>query len=125
VEIGPMTTRAAFFLLALFPSAQAAAAEELTPQQIRGHQIVTQNCLLCHAPNTGAEYTPLNKDAANGDDKLMHEVIGNGLVAMPGWKYTLTESDIDDVIAFVRTVPVSAAPPQSPRKSGANGETAK
>jgi len=37
----------------------------------------------------------------------MKEVIQSGLVKMPGWKYTLKDSDIDDVIAYVRTIPAS------------------
>ena len=48
--------------------------------------------------------------AANGDDNLMREVIQNGLVKMPGWKYTLSANEINDVIAYVRTLPVQAAP---------------
>ena len=41
---------------------------------------------------------------------LMHEVIQNGLVRMPGWKYALSNSDIDDVVAYIKTIPVSDAP---------------
>jgi len=40
----------------------------------------------------------------------MHQVIETGLVKMPGWKYALSNSDIDDVVSYLQTIPVSAAP---------------
>jgi mono/diheme cytochrome c family protein len=91
----------------------ASAQNNLSPKLAHGRQILTQNCNVCHLPqNPGAKTygPPLDKNAANGDDKLMKEVIQNGLVKMPGWKYTLKDSDIDDVIAYVRTIPVAAPP---------------
>ena len=97
-------------LLAL--GAQSAYAQNLTPQQAHGRQILTQNCNVCHLPQNpnSKTYGPLlNKAAANGDDMLMKEVILNGLVRMPAWKYTLSSSDVDDIIAYVRTLPAPAA----------------
>jgi mono/diheme cytochrome c family protein len=88
------------------------AQSSLTPQQAHGRRIITQNCNVCHLPqNPGAKTygPPLNKNAANGDETLMREVIMNGLVRMPGWKYALSSSDIDDVIAYVKTIPAPAA----------------
>ena len=103
------------------PWAQAASAQQLTPQQAHGRQILTQNCNICHLPqNPGsATYGPrLSKTSVNGDDKLMREVIMNGLVKMPGWKYTLKDQDISDVIAYVRTLP---EPPPPTTKGGGGG----
>jgi mono/diheme cytochrome c family protein len=108
-----MKHQAALFviLLAAWPLAASAQQANLTPKQMHGRQIVTQNCNVCHLPqeygSTKTYGPPLNKAAANGDDKLMKEVIQSGLVKMPGWKYTLKDSDIDDVIAYVRTIPAS------------------
>src|ERR1700680_3777487 len=107
--------RVALVLFVFAASTQAASAQQagLTPQQLHGRQIVTQNCVVCHLPSDpGAETygPPLNKAAANGDDRLMHQVIESGLVRMAGWKYTLSNSDIDDVVAYIKTIPVSAAP---------------
>ena len=108
------------FVFAAWPLAASAQAN-LSPKLAHGRQILTQNCNVCHLPqNPGAAtYGPaLNKESANGDDKLMKEVIQNGLVKMPGWKYALKDSDIDDVIAYVRPIPVQAAP--APRPRGGN-----
>ena len=99
------------FALVAWPLA-ASAQNTLTAQQRHGRQILTQNCNLCHLPQSPGEktYGPiLNKAAANGDDALMKEVILNGLVRMPAWKYTLSSSDVDDIIAYVRTLPAPAA----------------
>jgi len=108
-----MKYRVALVLLFAAAGAQTASAQaNLTPQQLHGRQIVTQNCVVCHLPSDPGATTygpPLNKAAANGDPKLMHQVIESGLVKMPGWKFALSNSDIDDVVSYILTVPVSAA----------------
>ncbi len=109
-----MKHRVALVLLFTAVGAQTALAQQnLSPQQMHGRQIVTQNCVVCHLPSDPGAKTygpPLNKAAANGDPKLMHQVIESGLVRMPGWKYALSNSDIDDVVSYIQTIPVSAAP---------------
>jgi mono/diheme cytochrome c family protein len=105
------------FLFAALPLA-ASAQQTLTDQQRHGRQILTQNCNICHLPqNPGsATYGPrLSKTSTNGDDNLLRDVIMSGLVKMPGWKYTLSASDIGDVIAYVRTLP---EPPPPTNKGG-------
>jgi mono/diheme cytochrome c family protein len=113
---------AGLLLILLAAGAQSALAAQagLSPQQAHGRQILTQNCNICHLPqNPGsATYGPrLSKSSVNGDDKLMREVIMNGLVKMPGWKYTLKDSDISDIIAYVRTLP--EPPPPTSKGGGA------
>jgi mono/diheme cytochrome c family protein len=116
-----MKHRSVLLLFLLTAGAQSALAAQagLSPQQAHGRQILTQNCNICHLPqNPGsATYGPrLSKSSVNGDDNLMREVIMNGLVKMPGWKYTLNASDISDVIAYVRTLP--EPPPPTARVGG-------
>jgi mono/diheme cytochrome c family protein len=86
--------------------------------------ILTQNCNICHLPqNPGSQtYGPmLNKESANGDDNLMKQVIQTGLVKMPGWRYTLNDNQIADVIAYIRTLPVVAPPPPGKQGKGGGG----
>jgi mono/diheme cytochrome c family protein len=116
--------RALAFLLVPFAAASvpmiASAQDTLTPAQARGRMIVTQNCNICHLPQTpGSQtYGPLlNRASANGDDALMKTVIENGLVKMPGWKYSLTASEINDVIAYIKILPVQAPPPPPAQKA--------
>jgi len=115
-----MKHKAALVLFLLAAGTTAASAQNnLTPQQAHGRMILTQNCNICHLPqNPGsATYGPrLSKTTTNGDDNLMREVIMNGLVKMPGWKYTLNANDISDVIAYVRTLP--EPPPPTTRGGG-------
>jgi mono/diheme cytochrome c family protein len=98
----------------------ASAQQTLTPAQARGRMIVTQNCNICHLPQSyGSQqtYGPLlNRASANGDDALMKTVIENGLVKMPGWKYSLTPQEINDTIAYIKILPVPPAPAASAKK---------
>ena len=99
----------------------ASAQAQLTPAQQRGRIIITQNCNICHLPqNPGSQtYGPLlNKASANGDDALMKTVIQNGLVKMPGWKYSLNDNQIGDVIAYIKILPVVAPPPPAAKGAG-------
>jgi mono/diheme cytochrome c family protein len=105
--------------------ASAQTNPQLTPQQVRGRIILTQNCNICHLPqNPGSQtYGPLlNKSSANGDDNLMKQVIQTGLVKMPGWRYTLNDAQIADVISYIRTLPVVAPPPPGKAAKGGGGE---
>jgi mono/diheme cytochrome c family protein len=119
--------------LLLFPLAAAVAVPliasaqaTLTPAQANGRRIVTQNCNICHLPQSyGSQqtYGPLlNKSSANGDDALMKQVIQTGLVKMPGWRYTLNDNQIADVIAYIKTLPVVAPPPPAAKGAGKEGK---
>jgi mono/diheme cytochrome c family protein len=111
-------------LAAAWPLGALAQQQNLTPEQREGRRILTQNCNICHLPqNPGsATYGPrLSKSSVNGDDNLMREVIMNGLVKMPGWKYTLSAQDISNVIAYVRTLP-EPPPPAAARPAGGGAQ---
>ena len=86
------------------------ASDGLTDQQRLGRQLLSQNCGVCHLPpSRGAKtYGPtLHKGSSAGDDGLMRKIITDGTPRMPAFKFTLQTSDIDAIMAFVRTV----APP--------------
>jgi mono/diheme cytochrome c family protein len=102
----------------------ASAQAQLTPAQQRGRIIITQNCNICHLPqNPGSQtYGPLlNKASANGDEALMKQVIQTGLVKMPGWRYTLNDGQINDVIAYIKILPVVAPPPPAAKGAEKGG----
>jgi mono/diheme cytochrome c family protein len=53
----------------------------------------------------------------------MKQVIQTGLVKMPGWRYTLNDNQIADVIAYIRTLPVvEPAPAAKGAGKGGGGE---
>ena len=105
--------RIAWFGLLLAASAQGAAAQSadtLNDQQKLGRQVFAQSCGVCHLPPTmGAKtYGPaLNKEAGGGDDDVMREFITNGTPRMPAFKHYLKPNEIEAIISYVRTVPVS------------------
>ena len=65
-------------------------------------------CHLTPSLNARTYGPPLNKTVANGDDSIMREYIENGTPRMPAFKYYLKSSEIDAIIAYVRTVPTPA-----------------
>jgi mono/diheme cytochrome c family protein len=106
--------RIAWIGLLLLASAQGAAAQpadNLNDQQMLGRKVFAQSCGVCHLPpSMGAKtYGPaLNKEAGGGDDDVMREFITNGTPRMPAFKHYLKPNEIEAIISYVRTVPVSA-----------------
>lgn len=92
--------------------------DELNDQQRLGRQVLAQSCGVCHLPPArGARtYGPvLSKASGGGDDALVRKVILEGTPRMPAFKYFLQPSEIDAIIAFIRTVPTPAAAAATPR----------
>ncbi len=90
--------------------------DDLTPSERRGERLYHENCAFCHAPDgTGKhwigrylqphprDFTRAGDLAALSDQALMAR-IGEGVAgsAMPAWKHVLSESQIRDVIAYLR-----------------------
>jgi mono/diheme cytochrome c family protein len=99
-----------FFLLTagVPPAFAQQGSDGLTDQQRLGRQLLSQNCGVCHLPpSRGARtYGPmLHKGSSGGDDALVRKIVLEGTPRMPAFKYTLQASEIDAIIAFVRTVP--------------------
>jgi mono/diheme cytochrome c family protein len=57
----------------------------------------------------------LSKATGGGDDGLTRKFILEGTPRMPGFKYMLQPSEIDAIVAYVRTVPVPAPAPATAR----------
>ena len=71
-------------------------------------------------PSLGAKtYGPaLNKEAGGGDNDVMREFVENGTPRMPAFKYYLKPEEIEDIIAYVRTVAVPGAAPAARPQGG-------
>ena len=88
----------------------------LNEQQKRGQFLFLERCALCHVPKYGKDVsTPrippvwfnlegLFKNADPDQEKTVREQILNGSDRMPGWKYTLGPKQIDDIIAYLKTL---------------------
>ena len=118
-----MKHRVSTLALVLAAAAPAAYAQrsgmDLNETQLLGRQVFAQSCGICHLqPSFGVKtYGPmLNKAAAAGNDEVMRAFIINGTDRMPAFKYYLKPAEIDAIIAYVRTVPVPAAPAPNAQK---------
>jgi len=91
-------------------------ADGLNEQQRLGRQLLAQACGVCHLPpaRNARTYGPLlNKAAGGGDDAVVREYILDGTPRMPAFKHFLRPTEIDAIIAYLRTVPVPAPAPES------------
>jgi mono/diheme cytochrome c family protein len=86
----------------------------------RGNQLFQRYCRGCHGPDgrgEGMTFMPHIGNLTKTDyieflpDSFLYTVITEGGAAagksgfMPSWKSTLSDQDIKDVIAFIRTLP--------------------
>jgi mono/diheme cytochrome c family protein len=113
----------AMVLSAFTPLAYAQQASgNLTPTQAQGRVLLAQSCGVCHLqPAMGAKTygPPLGKTTAAGNDEAMRIIIVNGTERMPAFKYYLKPSEIDAIIAYVRTLP----PPAAVASNASNGDS--
>ena len=107
--------------LGALPAAAQKGGANLTEQQRLGRQILAQSCAVCHLPSgPGAKtYGPaLNKSTLPEDDDAIRQTILEGNTRMPGFQYFLQPTQVDAIIAYLRTVPAPARPaPAAQRKS--------
>lgn len=82
----------------------------------KGKKIYLQNCATCHGKTgladgpTGKVLNPKPRDFTKAQfkyaktDAELVKFIQAGKGAMPGWKSTLSEAQIKDVLAFIHTL---------------------
>jgi mono/diheme cytochrome c family protein len=89
-------------------------SQQLNPQQLRGGKIFMQSCSVCHlrrkikngspyesyAPDLSGQF----KSAAPAQEQALREFILKGTQRMPGYQYFLDSRQIDDLVAFLRTL---------------------
>jgi len=96
-------------LLAATPgvaSAQQAAA--LTDSQLKGMQLFSQHCGVCHAKPTllSPLFGPaLWKDKVAGKGAAVTEFIQKGTARMPGFQYEFNTTQIAAIVDYLKTVP--------------------
>jgi len=91
----------------------------LTPTQTLGRRVLQQHCAVCHTkvdlvnPMYGI---PLNKDLVDGKEDMIRDYIRNGSKRMPAFKYALESSEIDAIVAYLKTVPKITSSQPTPAK---------
>jgi len=95
------------------PSANVPGTEKLSEQERRGEGLFLQRCSLCHLPRKlkfgsppviGPSLSGQFKDAAPDQLKILRGFILKGGPDMPGFQYGLEPSEVDDLIAFLKTL---------------------
>jgi mono/diheme cytochrome c family protein len=99
-------------------AAQAAqSSPPLSDAEKSGRKIFQTRCAMCHvgqepavemqsqsAERRPATMGPLLSRANTTNEATLKQKIKDGSVKMPGYKYTLTDQQVDQVIAFMKTV---------------------
>lgn len=87
---------------------------QLTPRELRGHEVFEQNCARCHHPNDTRslngpglqalfkqEYLPSGAPA--NDDRVTNVILyGRGM--MPSFGTTMDEQQLHDLLAYLHTL---------------------
>jgi mono/diheme cytochrome c family protein len=101
----------ALIALVLVASVRGGNAEpEGSPddKQVLGMRLFNQSCRVCHTKPqlTSPMYGPeLSQISAGGQDAVMREVISNGTPRMPGFKYHFEPTQIEAIVAYLKTIP--------------------
>ena len=95
------------------PVAALPAAEKLNEQETRGEGLFLQRCSLCHLPRKlkfgsppviGPSLSGQFKDSTPDQQKILRGFILKGGPDMPGFQYGLEPKEVDDLIAFLKTL---------------------
>ncbi len=95
------------------PAAGLPASDKLNAQEMRGEGLFLQRCSICHLPRklkfgfpetVGADLSGQFKDASPDQQKVLRGFILKGGPDMPGFQYGLEPKEVDDLIAFLKTL---------------------
>jgi mono/diheme cytochrome c family protein len=87
--------------------------EKLNEQEMRGEGLFLQRCSLCHLPRKlkfgsppviGPSLSGQFKDSNPDQQKVLRGFILKGGPDMPGFQYGLEPKEVDDLIAFLKTL---------------------
>jgi mono/diheme cytochrome c family protein len=95
-----------------FPQVVFAGDSALTENQREGRRVFQQKCAVCHVPAYAGATTlgpGLSNQTIQSGEGAARDAITNGLydeaTTMPGWKYTLSPKQIDNIIKYLKTLP--------------------
>lgn len=109
VWIGAMLVSPRIFSQSRQTPPSARAAERDDPVK-RGEALFTRHCPICHLgrpsasrPFVGRNLRGILKNAKLPQEAAVREAIRKGNDKMPGYQYTLTPAQTDDLIAYLKT----------------------
>ena len=85
--------------------------KSLTSAQAAGKKLFVQRCSVCHLPALPSytAYGPLLDGplvADRGDDTVRLQIM-QGSARMPGYQYTLSVAEIDEIVGYLKTLDLS------------------
>jgi mono/diheme cytochrome c family protein len=95
------------------PATAPSSPAKLSEQETRGENLFRQRCSLCHLPRKlkfgsppviGPDLSGLFKEAGPDKLKLLRGSILKGSPNMPGFQYALEPKEVDDLIAYLKTL---------------------
>jgi mono/diheme cytochrome c family protein len=95
------------------PSAVAPGAAKLSEEATRGENLFLQRCSICHLPRklkfgsppvVGPSLSGQFKSATPDQMKVLRNFILKGGPDMPGFQYGLEQNEVDDLIAYLKTL---------------------
>jgi mono/diheme cytochrome c family protein len=96
------------------PGATFTPIPNLNAQEKSGEYLFLQRCSLCHVmkygrsgprlPTVWLNLDGLFKNAGPDQENTVRAFILKGTPRMPGWQYTLRPNQIDDLIAYLKTL---------------------
>ena len=90
-------------------------AGSLTEAQLNGKKMFQQRCSICHTPPQpgGKTYGPmLSMETVTGKEAGVRVLIMQGTPRMPGFQYGLEPQEVDNIIAYLKTVKKVEPPKQ-------------
>jgi mono/diheme cytochrome c family protein len=111
----------ALLVLTVSHGAHAQSAETgapLSDTQKLGQRLFYQSCVVCHTKPqiTSGQYGPvLSKDSLGGQEDVMREFIGTGTSRMPGFRFQFEPTQINAIVAYLKTVPAPNPPAPAAR----------
>ena len=89
------------------------AEAKLTGSQFKGQNLFFQRCSLCHMaralkagdpPTVGPSLKTVFKNTSADEEKDLRTFILNGTPHMPGFRYAVSEKELDDLIAYLKVM---------------------
>ena len=119
----------ALALVLIIPTAiYSQTKSSLTETQKSGQRTFVQRCSVCHTPPLTSDktYGPyLSKERVEDREDTIRNTIREGRKGlMPGFRYGLSDSEIDAIIDFLKTVPPPSPKPTNPSPAGAQNPDA-
>ena len=102
----------AITLTTFLPAAQkSSSSAALSPTELAGKKMFVQRCSICHLPPLGRSADtkpfgpPVNGFVKSAETEARaREIIRKGTPRMPGFQYGLESREIEDLIAYLRTM---------------------